>query len=86
MGDHILERLNSLLLLPRVEHFRVELEVGVRLVLASLEHIALTLVTLVGGARLNDTVTALLSLRLSLEFTAFGSTGDFSLLVVLDLS
>jgi len=50
MGDDVFEGLNSLLFLARVEHFRVELEVGVGLVLARLEHIALTLVALVGVA------------------------------------
>jgi len=59
MGNDSFEGLNSLFLLPGVEHLWIELEVGVRLVLAHLEHITLALVTAVGVARSHHSVTLL---------------------------
>jgi len=69
--DDSLERLHSLLLFARVKHVGVELEVGVGLVLSSLEHITFTLVTLVGITRCEHAMAAT-NLSLSLHVTLFG--------------
>ena len=85
MRDDTLESLNGLLLLARVKHVRVELEVSVRLVLASFENITFTLLTAIGGSRLNDTM-ATRCLGESFHVTLLGggtlAAGTFALIIL----
>ena len=65
MTDHSSKRLNCQVLLLRIEHFRVQLNVSVRLVSTSLKNIALALFRLVLITRRFDDVT-LVSLEIAL--------------------